>query len=345
MADSQDLPFAPRPGDNEDVELALETAVRLHRTADFAEALKWLRRAVNAADEAGDDRRQLELARAAADYTTFIMERAAESATSEGTASPTPPAVTRTSTAPSRVELLATAADTDELQIDDEEETTAVDVSVARETAIVEASATASRVPTTSAPQAPKAPSIRAAEATLSAATSTSVRPHKSAAPSGGKSRASTVPPGPAPSVAPQRPKISDSPTSEQMKSGGFESHIPLAPKAVSITALGSSARVSSERQSTPPRQQAERIPNPPPAPTRGVSVGTSKQGSAVGVGSSTPSKAAVRVAVRISARDEQLYVVRPLSPGQRLPAGAREAWLTFEEMPGVSAGVVPGKN
>ncbi|MGC4069560.1 MAG: hypothetical protein QM784_33875 [Polyangiaceae bacterium] len=40
MADAQDLPFAPKPGDSDDVELALETAVRLHRTSDFAEALE-----------------------------------------------------------------------------------------------------------------------------------------------------------------------------------------------------------------------------------------------------------------------------------------------------------------
>lgn len=42
--------------------------------------------------------------------------------------------------------------------------------------------------------------------------------------------------------------------------------------------------------------------------------------------------KGSQRVAVRTSARDENLYVVRPLAPGQRVPLGTREAWLFFDE-------------
>ena len=41
--------------------------------------------------------------------------------------------------------------------------------------------------------------------------------------------------------------------------------------------------------------------------------------------------KGAMRVFVRVSARDENLYIVRPLAQGQRLPAGAREARLVFD--------------
>jgi hypothetical protein len=37
-------------------------------------------------------------------------------------------------------------------------------------------------------------------------------------------------------------------------------------------------------------------------------------------------------VSVRISARDENLYIVRPLEPGQRLPPGSREARLVFDQ-------------
>ena len=85
MADAQNpIPF-PQSGDSDDVELALETAQRLYKTGDHVEALKWLRRAANAADEAGDDRRQLELARAAADFTAFAL--AATSVVATGTES------------------------------------------------------------------------------------------------------------------------------------------------------------------------------------------------------------------------------------------------------------------
>lgn len=45
-----------------------------------------------------------------------------------------------------------------------------------------------------------------------------------------------------------------------------------------------------------------------------------------------TGARGAVRVAVRISARDESLYIVRPLPQGQKVPPGAREARLVFED-------------
>jgi hypothetical protein len=43
-------------------------------------------------------------------------------------------------------------------------------------------------------------------------------------------------------------------------------------------------------------------------------------------------SRGAVRVSVRVSARDESLMIVRPLAQGQRVPPGAREARLVFED-------------
>lgn len=41
-----------------------------------------------------------------------------------------------------------------------------------------------------------------------------------------------------------------------------------------------------------------------------------------------------LRVSVKPSARDDTLYVVRPLKPGQRLPFGTREAMLVFSDEP-----------
>lgn len=57
----------PSPEDSDDVELALETAGALWNKGDRPEALRWVRRAAEAAEQAGDDRRALELARRAAE--------------------------------------------------------------------------------------------------------------------------------------------------------------------------------------------------------------------------------------------------------------------------------------
>jgi hypothetical protein len=59
-----------RDDDPEDVSWALSTAATQFARGDRAEALKWLRRAAEAASEAEHDSRALELAKAAADLTT-----------------------------------------------------------------------------------------------------------------------------------------------------------------------------------------------------------------------------------------------------------------------------------
>jgi hypothetical protein len=55
-------------------------------------------------------------------------------------------------------------------------------------------------------------------------------------------------------------------------------------------------------------------------------------------------SHGAVRVSVRVSARDESLYIVRPLAQGQRVPPGAREARLVFDEDASVALGQFHGE-
>src|SRR5512143_2787266 len=62
-----------REDDPEDVSWALSTAATQYARGDRVEALKWLRRAAEAASEAEKDMRALELAKAAAELTTPSM--------------------------------------------------------------------------------------------------------------------------------------------------------------------------------------------------------------------------------------------------------------------------------
>lgn len=88
----------PLPDDHEDVSWALSTAQTTWERGEFADALKWLRRAAESASEAEADDRALELAKVAADLATQLDIRAASVAPDPGVAHlSSPPA------APSRV--------------------------------------------------------------------------------------------------------------------------------------------------------------------------------------------------------------------------------------------------
>ena len=65
----QDFPTAG-PDDSDEVTLALTTANSLWQNGEKEEALRWLKKAVDNAEEAGDTMRSVELARAAADLKT-----------------------------------------------------------------------------------------------------------------------------------------------------------------------------------------------------------------------------------------------------------------------------------
>ncbi len=65
------------PGDSDDVTLALETAEALWNKGDPNEALRWLRRAAEAAGHSGDDMRAVELAKAVADLNAATPEPSA----------------------------------------------------------------------------------------------------------------------------------------------------------------------------------------------------------------------------------------------------------------------------
>lgn len=66
----------PTPEDGEDVVLALETAATLWKRGDTQDAIRWLRRAAESAEEAGNDTRALALARTAADLSSGTERKA-----------------------------------------------------------------------------------------------------------------------------------------------------------------------------------------------------------------------------------------------------------------------------
>lgn len=72
MSESFELPEV-EPQDPESVAVAIETARALFRTGDRLDALRWLRRAAERAEEAGDDLRAVNLARRAADLSTELQ--------------------------------------------------------------------------------------------------------------------------------------------------------------------------------------------------------------------------------------------------------------------------------
>src|SRR5262245_44826962 len=81
--------------DSESVATSLETAQALGENGDLKEALRWLRRAADAAEQAGDDMRALTLARAAADLTSRVGGASKPPplppASPESSAAPAPP--------------------------------------------------------------------------------------------------------------------------------------------------------------------------------------------------------------------------------------------------------------
>jgi hypothetical protein len=72
MSESIELPEV-EPRDPEPVAVAIETARALFRTGERLDALRWLRRAAERAEEAGDDVRSVSLARSAADLSTELQ--------------------------------------------------------------------------------------------------------------------------------------------------------------------------------------------------------------------------------------------------------------------------------
>ncbi len=71
MAERNPVPPATKD-DAEDVSWALSTAEAMWTRGDKDDAVKWIRRAVESASEAGADDRALQLAKAAADLVSYV---------------------------------------------------------------------------------------------------------------------------------------------------------------------------------------------------------------------------------------------------------------------------------
>jgi hypothetical protein len=71
---------SPEPGEPSDVTVAIEAARALWENGDTEEALRWFSRAAEAAEQAGNDRRALDLARAVADLKDGLAASAAQPA-------------------------------------------------------------------------------------------------------------------------------------------------------------------------------------------------------------------------------------------------------------------------
>jgi hypothetical protein len=99
----------PVPEDTDDVELALETAAALWSKGDRAEALRWLRRGAEAAEQAGNDQRALELARRAAELDASPPTTVAEPETAPEIAPEAEPDPPPSVTAPTAVPTLPAA--------------------------------------------------------------------------------------------------------------------------------------------------------------------------------------------------------------------------------------------
>lgn len=270
MADPTNPIPSPQPGDSEDVELALETAQRMYTNKDLPEALKWLRRAANFADEAGDDLRQLQLARLAADLAAVV-----DAGPQVITSAPSLPPTTKSS-APSRL-------------------------------------------PQPPSKHPPPAPSGRP-----------SVAPTPSAPASASSPVASGGPP---PLTGSSSSKLKPAPIGQGPTQSTSDSQPPPAAKATATTSIKPKPSESAAT-STPVPVAAASKPAVSVAPTSAGAIKVERSASGTPPAAAfgeVKAQGSVRVAVRVSARDENLYIVRPLAQGQKLPPGSREARLVFE--------------
>jgi hypothetical protein len=82
MADELQIPTVPeaRSDDSEDVSWALSTAEAMWARGEHADGIKWLRKAAEAASDADQDVRALELAKAASDLASLLARRSAADA-------------------------------------------------------------------------------------------------------------------------------------------------------------------------------------------------------------------------------------------------------------------------
>jgi hypothetical protein len=182
-----------------------------------------------------------------------------------------------------------------------------------------DSSGTTAAVPSVAAPAAPAAP--RPGRALPTAPRAPSIKPDaKSADSSAGPAAPAVKETPPPPSVAPVAASIRPEPPS----SSTVLSSAPPAQESPSSAAPLSTptpARVAASGRISAAPAVAERRSVPSAARTNGAA--------------SSPFPVTgreLKVSVKRSALDENMFVVRPLGPGARLPPGAREAVLVFSD-------------
>jgi hypothetical protein len=133
-----------------------------------------------------------------------------------------------------------------------------------------------------------------------------------------------TPPPAVIPAAAPSAPTMGSA--ASETRSSGVQP-VAAAPQASPVAATPPVA--------PPPAPSAPLVP--PAAPSRPAVVGRAPHASPPQAApqAAPQAEARIRVSLRKSARDPNLFVVRPLGGGQSPPPGTREAWLVMPDGPG----------
>ena len=244
---------SPEPEDPSDVSVALEAARALWENGDTDEALRWFSRAVEAAEQSGNDRRALDLARAVAELKDGLSAKSGPPAPS----APTTKSVTRPPPPSARRSL------------------------------------------------PPIPPSMR-----------------------------------PKPPPEPPKPKASDR---ELLPYEKPPSTPPVVTSALLATAEAPAAPPATPATSKapPPTPAAATPAAPPAAPATSKAPPPTPAAPATPAATKSDASERLRVSVKSSVRDPELFLVRVLKNGQPVPAGCREAFLAPAQ-PGVDLRSLP---
>jgi hypothetical protein len=263
--------------DANSVKMSLEAARALAMSGEPEEALRLVRRAVEGAEQAGDDMRSINLARAAADIANEI-------------------------------ERLKKGADASDAS--------APDVAGRKKNLPSPPSRPPKSVPTPPPMPSSSAPAVQVAPAPPSTRAS-----HVPPAPSAKSSPHAAAPPSPAHETEPHAPVEAEGRALSAESVVTHESPKLAHEPAAHAPALHADPPGHAERPQAVAPKKAEVRSSP-------VAVASATV-PAEGINELVSQGRAVRVLVKRSARDETLYIVRPLGSGHP-PHGAREAFLVL---------------
>jgi hypothetical protein len=308
------LPSA-EPSDSEEVTRALKLAHMLWEEGQQREAVRTLQRGAAAAEEVGNDLRALTLARCAADLSAQLG--ASGSTPPAGGSVPPAPAFPAPGTpAPPEVAAALPNPNSSPSSAASPPSTTPNPPGVGGAAPI-----TVPNPPGVGGPAPVTVRSLRPASAASGAIARKSETPS-----SPGALAADATPP---PSSDLEVPVVIAESEAEAPVSATPASAPPISTPLASTTIASPTTtpspvramgRVATSPSVVPERQQPSKTPAA--RPTNGVT------------GLAFPITAReLRVAVKRSALDETLFVVRPLAPGARAPAGSREATLVFSDV------------